>query len=102
MTDHEQRTWYHPSLDAAQIELGDITAPEPVVDGVKCVVVTSSAASRSSFHQQQPLADEIAPRCGRTLSAERTEWTLKPKGAMERSTADRCPDCFAEGVGLDE
>lgn len=78
-----------------QTALGSIAATEPVVDGVRQVLVSSSTNSRASYHRQDP-HDAGSPKCGQTLRAAHTEWKTKPKEAMKRSSANPCPVCYPE------
>jgi len=79
-----------PTLTSSTARLDDLAEQEPTDDrGTRQVLVSSGTAS--TYHRQD-IHNESEPACGQTLSATHTEWTQKPKGAMERAKVDPCPD----------
>lgn len=86
-----QETW-----DSKPTHLDGIEEEEPTDDrGVRNVLVSSSS-SRAVYHKQD-IHNEGQPACGQQLAAEHSEWTDKPKGAMERSGTEACPKCYEDG-----
>ncbi len=88
MTEPDQATF-----DSKPTRLDEIEATEPVDERGARSVLVSSSSSRAIYHKQDP-HNPGAPRCGQELSADHTEWVSKPKGAMQRSSVDACPDCY--------
>lgn len=92
-----------PTLTSEQIPLGDLQDHEPQhpEHGHRQVVTTSSTNGRGSFHKQDPHAETIAPACATQLQGDASEWVLKPKTAMERSSATPCTDsaCYGGDAG---
>lgn len=92
-----------PTLTTETVQLGDLQDPEPPhpEHGHRQVVTTSSTNGRGSYHKQDPHADEIVAKCETTLQGDGSEWLLKPKTAMERSSTSPCPDCYPGGEDSD-
>jgi hypothetical protein len=84
-----------PTLTEHTATLDQLSEQEPTDDRGTVQVLVSSG-TRSRFHQQDIHAAG-EPACGQKLSADRTRWVPKPKGAMRRSSVEPCPECYPGG-----
>jgi len=90
MPDPEQAT-----LSSKPTTLNGLAEQEPEDDrGVRQVLVSSG--TRSRYHRQD-IHESGTPACDQKLSADHTRWVPKPKGAMQRSNVEPCPECYPGG-----
>ncbi len=91
-----------PTLTERTARLDAMQDHEPRHEqGHKQVVTTSSTNGRGTFHKQDPHADDVQAACSTVLRGDASEWVLKPKTAMERSSATACTDSACYGGGHD-
>lgn len=86
----EIRESVQPTLTSETATLDSLAEQEPTDDRGTVQVLVSNG-TRSTFHRQD-IHNEGQPACGQILTAAHTEWTTKPKGAMERSSVEACDD----------